>query len=237
LQQIYRKLTELSRLLPNLPRPLADASVVTVGSRLYVRRGESLTEPNGQLLIDFDTSDDAASEEHAATISIERATTRDVPTWSPSLAADDLRSLADEFEEEGQPQRAIEAYRALLMSGEFTAEDQFSLAELLYRSGDLAAARERYYAAIEMDEQYVEARANLGCVLAEQGEHALAEAAFRGALQFHPDFADAHYHLARLLDSVGQHAEASRNWERFLELAPASPWAEEAMDRTGGTPT
>ena len=236
LRQIDRKLAELARLLPNLPRPLADASVVIVGSRLYVRRGESLAEPNGQLLIDFDASDDSHAEEQAATISFERATTRDVPAWPSSLAADDLRSLADEFEEEGQPQQAIEAYRALLMSGECTAEDQFSLAELLYRSGDLAAARERYYAAIELDEEYVEARANLGCILAELGEHALAEAAFRGALRYHPDFADAHYHLARLLDSIGQHAEASRHWERFLELAPASPWAEEAMDRTGGTP-
>ena len=235
LRQIDRKLAELARLLPSMPRPLADSLVVVVGSRLYVRRGENLAEPNGQLLIDFDASKDSPDEERVATISIESATARDVPIWSPSLAADDLRSLADEFEEGGQPERAIEAYRALLMSGDFTAEDQFSLAELLYRSGDLAAARERYYAAIELDEEYVEARANLGCVLAEQGEHALAEAAFRGALRCHPDFADAHYHLARLLDSVGQPAEASRHWERFLDLAPASPWAEEAMDRTGGS--
>ena len=121
------------------------------------------------------------------------------------------------------------------MSGDFTAEDHFSLAELLYRSGDLAAARERYYAAIELDENYVEARANLGCLLVEQGEHALAEAAFRGALEYHPDFADAHFHLARLLDTTNQASEASRHWERFLDLAPANPWAEEALDRTGAT--
>jgi tetratricopeptide (TPR) repeat protein len=119
------------------------------------------------------------------------------------------------------------------MSGDFTAEDHFSLAELLYRCGDLAAARERYFAAIELDENYVEARANLGCLLAEQGEHALAEAAFRGALECHPDFADAHFHLARLLDATNQTREAARHWQRFLDLAPASPWAEEALDRTG----
>lgn len=240
LRQIDRKLAELARRLPDMPRPLADASVVVSGSRLYVRRGESLAEPTGQLLIDFEIADDAAGEhdDRGEVIAIPlHAAVAPGEAWSPSLGTDDLRSLADDFEETGEPERAIEVYRAILMSGDYTAEDHFSLAELLYRSGDLAAARERYYAAIELDEEYVEARANLGCVLAEQDEHALAEAAFRGALRYHPDFADAHYHLARLLDSLDRRTEASRHWERFLELAPASPWAEEALDRTGASPT
>jgi tetratricopeptide (TPR) repeat protein len=123
-------------------------------------------------------------------------------------------------------------YRSILMSGDFNAEDHFSLAELLYRSGEFAAARERYFAAIELDEHYVEARANLGCLLAEQGEYVLAEAAFRGALEYHPSFADAHFHLARLLDATNKSQEATYHWQRFLDLAPASPWAEEALDRT-----
>jgi tetratricopeptide (TPR) repeat protein len=242
LAQIDRSLDELARLRPELARPLADASLVVVGRRLYLRRGEQLTEPSGQLLIDFDLSRDALGEPlpvaDVATIPIsamERSSQTDV--WHPaaeaaSLATDDLRSLADDFEESGQPDKAIEVYRSILMSGDFTAEDHFSLAELLYRSGDLAAARERYYAAVELDEDYVEARANLGCLLAEQGEQALAEAAFRGALEYHPDFADAHFHLARLLESMNQPREASRHWKRFLDLAPASPWAEEALDHT-----
>jgi Tfp pilus assembly protein PilF len=107
------------------------------------------------------------------------------------------------------------------------------LAELLYRIGDLSAARERYYTAIELDEDFVEARSNLGCVLAEQGDFALAEAAFRGALEYHPDYADAHYHLARLLDRENRSAEASRHWQLFMNLAPASPWADEARERIG----
>ena len=100
-----------------------------------------------------------------------------------SADVDELRSLALDFEANGELGRAIEVYRAILLSGDQTAEDHFCLADLLYRSGDLAAARERYYAAIELDDDYVEARANLGCVLAEQGEMSLAEAAFRGALE------------------------------------------------------
>lgn len=238
LSRIDRKLAELARLQPHMERPLADPAVVVEGSRLFVRREDGLAEPSGQLLIDFDLPCDSTNR--STTIPI-RETGRQAAgseSWnraaeSQSLSSEELRSLADDFEECGEPERAIEVYRAILMSGQFTAEDQFSLAELLYRSGDPAGARERYYAAIELDEEYVEARANLGCLLAEQGDHVLAEAAFRGALNYHPEFADAHYHLARLLDVSGQAAEASRHWQRFLELAPASPWAEEALDRTG----
>ncbi len=242
LSQIDRKLDELTRLRPDAMRPLADASVVVVGRRLYVRRGEQLTEPSGQLLIDFDTPrvgpdeseyDDSEPDFAAlATIPISAGGRSPAADASTSPATDDLRSLADDFEQSGEAERAIEVYRSILMSGDFSAEDHFSLAELLYRSGDLAAARERYYAAIELDENYVEARANLGCLLAEQGEPALAEAAFRGALEYHPDFADAHFHLARLLDAQNQSRAASHHWKCFLDLAPASPWAEEALDRT-----
>ncbi|HEY4759166.1 MAG TPA: tetratricopeptide repeat protein, partial [Thermoguttaceae bacterium] len=75
------------------------------------------------------------------------------------------------------------------------------------------------------------ARANLGCVLAETGQRDLAVAAFEGALRFHPDYADVHYHLARTLDECGQGDRAVEHWQRFLELAPDSPWADEASRR------
>jgi tetratricopeptide (TPR) repeat protein len=110
------------------------------------------------------------------------------------------------------------------------------LAEVLYRSGDLAGARERYFCAIELDSELVEARANLGCVLAECGQHNLAIAAFQGALQQYPDYADVHFHLARVLDEVDRGNDARKHWQRFVELAPASPWADEAIDRLGGEP-
>jgi tetratricopeptide (TPR) repeat protein len=141
--------------------------------------------------------------------------------------------LASELEENGRDDQAVDVYRAILVSGDFTAEDHFALAELLYRAGDFSAARERYYMAIELDEDFVEARSNLGCVLAQQGDVALAEAAFRGALEYHPDYADAHYHLARLLDRAARRDEAARHWRLFMSLAPASPWADEARERLG----
>lgn len=243
LSAINRKLDELARLLPDVPRPLTDAAVVVEGRCLYIRRGGGLAEPSGQLLIDFDVPQ-AEPTAHPATpvaISLAEAKAAREATERPGresqpLVAEELRSLAAELEEDGRREQAIEAYRAILVSGEFSAEDNFFLAELLYREGDLAAARERYYVAIELDEDYVEARANLGCVLMEEGRLPLAEAAFRGALEFHPDYADAHYHLAHLLDRVDRRDEAIAHWQTFLDLAPASPWADEAHDRIAGGP-
>ena len=45
---------------PSCRGRLADANVVIAGRRLYLRQGETITEPTGQLLIDFDAVDDPA---------------------------------------------------------------------------------------------------------------------------------------------------------------------------------
>jgi tetratricopeptide (TPR) repeat protein len=217
---------------------LTDPAIVVEGRRLVIRRGEGLAEPTGQLLIDFDVAKSVATDD-AGPVAIPFVAQDALRHSSANRgthpqAAEDLRALAAELEGNGQLQQATEVYRAILFSGESTAEDHFALAELLYLGNDLSAARERYYMAIELDEDFVEARSNLGCVLAEQGEIALAEAAFRGALEYHSDYADAHYHLARLLDRVQRSAEASRHWQLFMNLAPASPWADEARERLVG---
>jgi len=239
LSAVNRRLETLSRMLADSVRPLADPAVVVEGRRLFIRRSEGLAEPTGQLLIDFDVAKTGTAE-NAAPMAIPfvaqdalRHSSADRDRSSHPKVAEDLRALAAELEGNGQLQQALEVYRAILFSAESTPDDHFALAELLYLGNDLSAARERYYVAIELDEDFVEARSNLGCVLAEQGETGLAEAAFRGALEYHPDYADAHYHLARLLDRQQRSAEASRHWQLFMNLAPASPWADEARERLG----
>ena len=239
LASVNRQLESLGRLLPGAARPLADPAVVVEGRRLFVRRDDGLAEPGGQLLIDFDVAKpQAAGGGGPATIRMVAGDALHKPAergpGAHPCAAEDLRALAAELEGTGHPEQAVEAYRAVLFSGDATADDHFALAELLYLGGDLSAARERYYAAIELDEDFVEARSNLGCVLAEFGELGLAEAAFRGALEYHSDYADAHYHLARLLDRANRSREAACHWRLFMDLAPASPWADEARERVAG---
>jgi tetratricopeptide (TPR) repeat protein len=231
LRTIDRRLAEISRLLPGVERPLADPRVVVEGRRLFLRLGDDLAEPGGQLLFDFDQrqlEDDAT--ELPATIAITAAHRAGGDDALETLV-DQLQQEAIDWEDEGQLDRAAEAYRTLLMAAGPRAEIHFALADVLYRANDLSAARERYYAALEIDEEYVEARASLGCVLAETGELELAAATFAGALEFHPDFADVHYHLAHTLDRLGRCDEAASHFAMFLELAPESPWAEAARDR------
>lgn len=240
LRVIDRKLNELDHCLPGVARPLCDPSLVVSGRRMYLRRGDDLAEPGGQLLIDFDKPDDAAQlkdqSEQLLSFSAADATTGagegvNPPDGENLSTLDLLQQEAMEWEDSGDLQQAAESYRTLLVAGGPTAEVHFALADLLYRMGDLSAARERYYAAVELDEEYVEARANLGSVLAENNELELAVAAFQGALAFHSDYADVHYHLANTLDRLGRREEAILHWQSFLALAPESPWANMARAR------
>ena len=239
LRVIDRRMGEIERQFPKLDRPLAELSLVVQGRQLLLRHGDDLSEPGGQLLIDFGVPPEDASPEGD-----------DQPAalpWPLTALADDssvasvdgvkrldsgeLLAMAVDLEDQGDLKAAAEIYRTILAVFGPTAETNFTLAELLYRCGDRTAARERYYAAIELDEDYVEARANLGCLLAEEEESELAIAAFRGALAYHADYADVHYHLADTLDRAGSPAEAIHHWQRFLELAPSSPWAQHARQR------
>lgn len=223
LVSIDRQMAELARLAPDVARPLADLSIVVEGGKIFLRRGSELTEPSGQLLIDFDAPSDVAPPPEVANPGM-----ADAPPTS-----DELRDAAMELADGGEPAAALELYRGVLLSGEADAEDHFLVADLLYQMGDLAAARERYFMAIELDDEYDEARVNLGCVLLELGEVEHATAAFRGALAANPDLADAHYHLATTLERLGHTDEAREHWQSFLHLAPESPWAEEAHERLG----
>jgi tetratricopeptide (TPR) repeat protein len=206
--------------------------ILVEGRQVLLRKDEGLLEPAGQMRIDFDAIDepdndsDAPSHRIVATPGLRRddQANRQEVLWT----SEQIIEQAQQQEDQGDFEGAIEWYRVHLSSHGPSAEIHFQLAELLYRTGDATAARERYYAAIECDEDFVEARANLGCVLLETGRVDLAIAAFHGALSHHEAYADVHYHLARTLHDNDQKEEAMAHWQRFIELAPESPWAEEA---------
>ena len=233
---IQRQLAALAELAPTVGRPIQQLAITAEGKQLLMRHGSTLVEPTGQFRFSFEE----ATEEivSTATLSIEQFNARGslkVASASPSSAGpttlDEMIEQAVLAEDQNELAVAIDWYRTALAAFGPNADVNFQLAELLYRQGDSSAARERYYMALEINSGLVEARANLGCVLAECGEHELAVAAFEGTLQQFADYADVHFHLARALDDLGQTSKANNHWQRFLELAPASPWAEEAQHR------
>lgn len=234
LDAIEKKLAKLTSRLPEVQRPLAQLSVTIDGKQLLLRDGEVLLEPGGQFRFDFaalEANQKQPDQDTPSTLQIGQPL--DVEAIE---TPEELCHLAMRMEDEGRLSDAVDMYRASLAAGGPCPETNFQLAELLYRIGDLSAARERYYMVVELDEQFVEARHNLGCLLAEMGETDLAVAAFEGALSIYPDYADAHFHLAQTLDRLAaENADAAGqaviHWRRFLDLAPDSPWADEARDQ------
>ena len=213
---------------------LAECQVVVEGRQLLVRHDNALIEPSGQLRIDFDSFGEIEENQDGRLqppSTLLFPSSGDESDGAEPTTLEQMQEFAADCEDQGNLKDAIEWTRAILAKYGPRADTNFQLAELLYREGETLAARERYFMAIELDEDFVEARANLGCVLAETGQLELAIAAFQGALSRHDAYPDVHYHLARALDDMQRTEEASTHWERFLELSPKSPWADEAVDR------
>ena len=223
-------------------RSLSQLSVIVEGQDVLLRQGDGLIEPCGQQVLSFETlgsqpgeapeilSLQTCAETNVTFIANSKNDRQEfhLGDGGESLSPDSLIELAIDFEDDGDLDAAIDCYRTVLMSQGPGADIVFRIAELLYQVGDLPAARERYYSAIELEPSYIEARASLGCVLMELGETEKAISSFKGALDQHRNFPDVHFHLAKLLSEIGREEEAVEHWQAFLELAPKSPWAEEA---------
>lgn len=230
---IERRLVDLIQVLPDIRRPLDQLSILVEGKQILLRQGGGLVEPGGQMRFDFDAleQDESPSPNIIAF---------ELPDQPPMLRAvgtiqqDPILVAAYEAEDNDDLESAVELYHTILARDGARADICFQIGELLYRMNLLVAARERYYIAIELDPEFVEARASLGAVLAELGEYELAVAALRGTLSMFNDYADVHYTLAKTLDKIGSEREALLHWKRIIELAPESPWAEEARQRLGG---
>jgi len=239
------KVTDLKKQLDDFGSRIANRSLIDLDIRIDGRRillydDGKLIGSQGQLHLNFDEpiEDQGTSEERSILVissHVGQASLRgprETQDQGPATR-DAMLAAAEELEDAGQIQEAIEWHRVILAKYGPNAEIVFGLGELLLRAGEVLAARERFYNAIEIDEDFVEARASLGCVLAETGQVDLAIAAFEGALAKDDHYPDVHYHLARSLDEIGNTQDATKHWLRFLQLSPQSPWADEALERLG----
>ncbi|MFY8073817.1 MAG: tetratricopeptide repeat protein, partial [Pirellula sp.] len=223
------KVTDLKKQLDDFGSRIANRSLIDLDIRIDGRRillydDGKLIGSQGQLHLNFDepSEDQGTSEERSILVissHVGQASLRgprEIQDQGPSTR-DAMLAAAEELEDAGQIQEAIEWHRVILAKYGPNAEIVFGLGELLLRAGEVLAARERFYNAIEIDEDFVEARASLGCVLAETGQVDLAIAAFEGALAKDDHYPDVHYHLARSLDEIGNTQDATKHWLRFLQ--------------------
>jgi tetratricopeptide (TPR) repeat protein len=100
--------------------------------------------------------------------------------------------------------------------------------EIAYRGGDAAKGEALFMAVLDRDPANVPARIGLGYLLYDRKDFAKAQEHFAIVTREHPEAADAHYALALAAFRLCQRQQARQGFEKFLELAPSSPYAAKA---------
>lgn len=217
-QDIRRSIGRLERWLPDAAsNALSQLALIERGRRLVVRLDDgSLVEPSGQLRFGF--ADDTIAAEAAA---LARPPALPVPPRRTGPQdAQDWFAVGLAAEDEGDLERAAEAYHLAQLANGPQPEISFNLGNALHGLDRIAEAAQRYAVAVELDPEYVEAWNNLGNALGELGRYDDAVAAYQRALALEPRYADAHFNLAETLQQLERFEDAERHWRAYLAESP-----------------
>lgn len=215
-RRLMRSLCQLRSWMPDddglsrLATPLDDLS----DNLLFRTNAGRIAEPNGQLLIDFESDDSPATIFMSAKCD-------NVDLFEQAVLSEQGGDLAD----------AARCYRQLLLEQGPDADVCFNLANTLHSMGETAAAIERLYESVSIDRDNSDAWNNLGHFLADLGRLQESAEAYRTAVEIEPEYADAHYGLADVLERLGRNNEARSHWRVFLQNEPTGSYAEYARHR------
>jgi tetratricopeptide (TPR) repeat protein len=168
---------------------------------IYARRGDGLSELDGQLLLGLEEGSDDP---------------------------DELFALAEAAEAGGEHAEAAVLYQRCLGLDPGDSVAAFNRANCLRAAGQPDDAVHAYMLAIKRDPGFVEARFNLAGLMRDRGQPDAARRHLSDAIAIDPDYADAIYNLATLDYDAGNLAEARRGWARYLEFDDRSEWARKA---------
>jgi tetratricopeptide (TPR) repeat protein len=174
---------------------------VGTGPAIYMREGDTLSELDGQLLLDI-SGDEVDGEA--------------------------VFAAAEAAEEAGRHAEAAELYRRCLELDPGDAIAAFNRANCLRVLGRLEEAEQDYFRALQRDPGLVEAWFNLAGVTVARGRLDAARRQLGQAIARDPDYADAIFNLAKLAFELGDLEAAGRGWRRYLELDAGSDWARAA---------
>jgi len=196
----------IARSVHRSPGPVASLTALSLQvdrqDAIYARRGDLLSELDGQMLLPIGEGSEDQVEA--------------------------LFALAEEAEEEGRLEDAAGLYARCLALDPGDATAAFNRANCLAAIGRPEEAKIAYLQALKVDPRFVEAWFNFGGLLKEQGELAAARRHLTTAIRLDGAYADAVYNLAALEFEIENLAEARRWWSRYLELDTTSEWAHSA---------
>ncbi|CAN5331870.1 hypothetical protein BH10PSE17_BH10PSE17_01710 [soil metagenome] len=204
-RRVSRALKRLRDVLQHQPQ--RSVRIVVVGDEIALvdSTGRLLNADASQYLIDFEIEPEPGRPTAVVAIASHDPQRAEAATWQH----------ATEFEENGQVEEAIEAYRRLIVDGVQSGAAHANLGRLLHDE-DRASEAEAVYRS-GLDEFPEDATLHFNyAVLADAFEHRqLAEQHYRITLELDPTFGDAHYNLALLYEAIGRGREAIRHWNAW----------------------
>ncbi|WP_157018860.1 tetratricopeptide repeat protein [Mesorhizobium xinjiangense] len=196
----------IARSVHRAPAPVTALTALALETEgrdaIYARRGDALSELDGQMLLPIERPDEREP--------------------------DALFDEAEEAESEGRFEEAADLYEKCLALDPKDSVAAYNRANCLAAMGHMAEARRSFLITLKLDPAFVEAWFNLADLVRQSGHTQAARSYLSKAVTLDPDYADAVYNLATLEFDAGKLAEARRWWVRYLELDPNSAWARNA---------
>ncbi|HEY7639074.1 MAG TPA: tetratricopeptide repeat protein [Steroidobacteraceae bacterium] len=213
-RRIRRSLEDLRKHLPQT-MPLSGLSICAVGDRVVVRDGNSQYQvDSGQYVLGLDVS---VEDGVLRVVEREFGTQGDSAAEPPRTAYDWFDDALD-FEENGDIDQAIEAYRQTVALDGQNVAAWINWGRLLHGRGNKREAEEVYRRALELCGADSVLMFNLGVLLEDLGRTQAAVEAYQAAVVEDPALADGHYNLARLYESLGQPQHAIRHLGQYRRL-------------------
>jgi Tfp pilus assembly protein PilF len=138
--------------------------------------------------------------------------------------------LGKVYDEQGKTDLALEHFDRALSFPQYLTPDlaQYNKGKVFLKRRQPDQALRAFSAALRINPNHALAAFEAGKLYADQGALKEAIAAFEITVRELPDYAEAHYHLAKAYAQAGMNDEARTSYRRVVELAPGSPWAEDA---------
>ncbi len=218
-ERIKRSLASLTEKLSGIERPLWELKITSDGRKVAVELpGGKMEALSGQMLFNFE----ASSLRPVTTL--ERQETR--PEAGKLREAERVFRRGLDLEKAGEPPgKVVETYKEALKLNPKAAGAWVNIGTIYYREGDLQEAEHCYREALEVSPNYALAHFNLGNVCEEIDRLAEAVNHYKIALRLQSDYADAYYNLALVYERLGAPMRAAKQWQAYLQLDSAGPWA------------